>query len=155
MWEISNSFQIVSVFRSALLGGGLCLFYDVLRSIRKQGVNSFLAVFFQDLFFFFVLAPVTFFFLLALTNGELRAYFFVFVILGFTITRFTVSYVFSAVLNYILSLILKLLSGIKFVFYPLFKKINLILNKIFVFLSEKVKNMRKYIKKLLKKQSPM
>ncbi len=84
MWEISSNLQIANFLRAVLLGGFFCLLYDLFSAARKAGANSTAAVFLQDIFYFVIIAPITFCFLLATTNGEVRAYIIFGVFLGFT-----------------------------------------------------------------------
>lgn len=152
MWEINNGFQLISVFRAAVLGGGFCLFYDILRAIRKHGADSYYSVLFQDLIYFLVCAPITFIFLLALTNGELRAYFFISLAVGFLLTRITVSILFLKLAFFIFSVIIKCYKFFKKVLNSFSVKITSTFNTISDFLIKKVKKTLIYTKKLLKKQ---
>ncbi len=113
MWEISNSFQILGFLRALFLGGIFCVLYDFLRALRKNGMNSDFSVFIQDIIYFIVLSPVTFCFLLATTNGELRGYFFIGVILGFIVIRLTVSFILLWVYTNLISMILKFFNLLK------------------------------------------
>lgn len=140
MWEINNSFQVFGFLSALILGGIFSLAYDFLRAIRKMGVNSILTVFFQDVFYFIIISPITFCFLLALTNGELRAYFFIALILGFVLIRITVSGIALKVFIIIISLLVK--------FYNLiFNVFNTFFNLIF----EKFKLLYKFLKKISSK----
>ena len=152
MWEISNGFQIIGFLRAFVLGGIFCLIYDFLRALRKSGVNSDSAVFWQDIIYFIIISPITFCFLLATTNGEMRAYFFIGMLVGFIGIRLTLSIIFLKVLLKVITLYLKVFCKFKLV-------INLIFNHIYKFycyIKEFLrKNLLKLIncfKKLLKKQ---
>ena len=141
MWEISNSGQAFSFLLAVVLGGIFCLFFDVFRSIRKNFEHSILAVFAEDILYFAVITPITFCFLLATTNGELRFYVFFAMLLGFIITRLTVSRVFMA----LVCGLLRLLSLFSKAFYGFLRKVKVIFENFF----KKALNIRK---KLLKKQ---
>lgn len=97
MWEISNALQLISFFRAIGLGVILCLLYDVFRVIRTVYNNSDLMIFIEDIIYFVIISPVVFLFLLATTNGEIRIYILVAVLIGFTVSRFTVSMLFFRV----------------------------------------------------------
>ena len=106
MWEISNLNQISSFLRSILLGGIFCSIFDFFRSLRKEFYHSVYAVFIEDLLCFLIWAPITFCFLLATTNGELRFYVFFGIIFGFWVFRVAL----SPLLLILLTLFLKLIA---------------------------------------------
>ena len=141
MWEISNSGQVFSFLLAVVLGGIFCLFFDMFRSFRKSFEHSILAVFAEDIFYFAVITPITFCFLLATTNGELRFYVFFAMLLGFIITRFTVSRVFMV----LICVLLKLFGAFFRAFYGFLRRVKVIFENFF----KKALNIRK---KLLKKQ---
>ena len=152
MWEISSGLQLIAVIKAALLGGVFCLLYDVLRALRKHGFNSSFAVFVQDLIYFIIMAPVTFCFLLALTNGELRGYFFLALVIGFFVTRFTISIVFLKVVFYIIFSVLWFLGIINKSVNYIFNVIYKFLRIISIFINKKFLKISKCFKKLLKKR---
>ena len=80
----------MSCIYSLVLGGVLCLFYDLIRATRSAGMNSAFAVFAGDIIFWLVSAVCVFFFMVALTNGEIRGYIIFSAAAGFLIFRFTV-----------------------------------------------------------------
>ena len=152
MWEISNSLQLIALFRAFVLGGVFCLIYDFLRALRKQGFNSSFAVFIEDVIYFILITPITFCYLLALTNGELRGFFFVSLLSGFFLVKISIS-----------KLFMKLCLNLIFIILKLFSVINIRLNKFFTFLFIKLSlflnffskiylKVVKCFKKLLKKQ---
>ena len=91
MWEINSSFQAVSFLYSVLFGVLYCLFYDFFRVLRKLNKSTELSVFFEDLFYFVVIAFVTFLLLMSLSNGEIRGYILFGMAVGFVICYFTIS----------------------------------------------------------------
>lgn len=137
MWEINNSLQLIALFRAFVLGGIFCLIYDFLRALRKQGLNSDFAVFIEDVIYFILITPITFCYLLALTNGELRGYFFASLLSGFLAVRFTIS-----------KLFLKLYLNLIFIILKFFYVIKIRLNKIFRFLSCKLSILLKFLSKI-------
>ncbi len=152
MWEISNFFQVIGVLRAFVLGAIFCLVYDFLRALRKSGINSDSAVFWQDIIFFVFISPISFCFLLATTNGELRAYFFIGLLVGFIGFRLTLSFLALKVMLKIIFTYLKAFSKFKLVINHIFRRIY----KIYCLIHEIFrKNLLKLIicfKKLLKKR---
>lgn len=65
--------------------------YDVVRAFRKIGLNSVFAINVCDLLIWIVYAIVTFIFLIARTNGEIRGYVLFGELLGFVLVRYTFS----------------------------------------------------------------
>ena len=152
MWEINNGLQLLAFFRAAVLGGTFCLFYDFLRAVRRVKNNSDLSVFLEDLLFFTLIAPITFCFLLALTNGELRAYIFIALINGFIIIRFTVSSLILKLFIFILSFIIKLIGIFKNIFFVIFNWFYGVLLYLYAILKRNYKKIVICFKKHLKKR---
>ena len=137
MWEISINNQISGFGISILLGIILCIFYDIFRVKRKIIFSSAIVIFFEDIFYFSVSAVVVFCFLLALTNGVIRAYIILGLVLGFIFCRYTFSKVSIFVFTAIIKLLLKIkiiISALKLKLFCLFwtikEKISKILSKI-------------------------
>lgn len=91
MWEISINDQMLTLLYSLCLGVILCIFYDVFRAFHKAGFNSPIQVFIGDILYCVAAAFVTFLFLLSRTNGEIRGYVLASALIGFIITRLTLS----------------------------------------------------------------
>jgi len=152
MWEINNTNQVFSFLLSVVLGGMFCLFFDLFRALRKALPHSAIAVFAEDVFFFTACAPITFCFLLATTNGEIRFYVLVGISIGFLITNFTVSPLFTTILVFLFNLIISLLKILNSFFSMISDKIGHFFGKagnIFLIFFKKA---LKLVKKLLKKQ---
>lgn len=152
MWEISNSFQLLGFLYSLGLGGIFCIIYDFLRVIRKNGFNSDFAVCLQDLLYFIFVSPATFCFLLATTNGEIRAYVLVGIIVGFVIIRLTVSRVALIVFAYFIKAFLKIYNRLYQVFNYIFTSINKFYSYTTDFFGKNLIKFLKCCKKLLKIQ---
>ncbi len=105
MWEININLQLLGFIRSVALGAVFCLLYDVLRSYRKKFKCTDIAVFWQDIIYLILCAPITFCFLLAITNGELRAYVFLGIALGFFGCRFSISFIFIKIFSFCFSVL--------------------------------------------------
>ena len=74
MWEIDIKFQLLTFLFACVLGAFYSAFYDVFRALRLVKNQKPFTIFLEDLFYFLTLAFVTFFYLLAFTNGEVRFY---------------------------------------------------------------------------------
>ena len=135
MWEISNTSQILFLLRSVVLGCVFSFIYDILRAIRLQHRFSLLAVALQDFLFLCFLAPVTFLFLIAATNGQLRLYIFFGLTVGFFLFRLTLS-----------RLILPVFSFVFRVIFTTFGRVKSAFNRFFAFCG---KNIADYYKKAL------
>ncbi len=116
MWEIGVGDQLLTFLYSLILGGIFCVFYDAFRALRKCGLNSYIAVFISDILFWIIAAFVTFIFLIARTNGEVRGYVLVAQLLGFVAFRFTISRfsfpLFKVIFGFILRVLKKISAGI-------------------------------------------
>lgn len=152
MWEINILNQVTAFLYSLLLGGIFCVFYDILRSVRKMTESSFTAVLIEDILYFTVCAPITFCFLLATTNGELRAFVLIGIVLGFTVVRVTVSSFILKIFTFIIGLISKMLAVINRGLLAFFDRINLLYDRFFKILRKFLQKAVKLSKKLLKKQ---
>ena len=108
MWEIDSNLQILSFLYAVLAGGIFSVFYDVLKSVRLSFKCSAITVFFQDIFYFAVVAVAAFCFLLSQSGGEIRLYIIFGFILGFIILRLTFSRILVPVLSGVLKFILKI-----------------------------------------------
>ena len=153
MWEIDIALQFYYCLLSAVLGGIYCIFYDFFRAIRLSIKFSDLAVFLQDIIYFFVISFATFSFLLATTNGQVRGYVLFGLVIGFMIVRYTVSFILMKIYSFVLKMI-----------FSVIKRLLVVKNMIFSYFerifSSFLKNSRNFfkkaansLKKLLKKQS--
>lgn len=91
MWEINNYHQWSTFFYSVLLGIGLCVLYDLFRLDRKVFRRSAVTVFFEDIVFWLIAALATFCLLLLHTNGQVRAFVLIGLLIGFLICRLTLT----------------------------------------------------------------
>ncbi len=136
MWEINNASQIITFFYSLVLGIFFSIFYDVLRAFRIIKQHSKLLVFIEDILYFSFNSIITFIFLIATTNGEVRAYVIIGLILGFILFFITLS-------KYFLKIICWIFSIIKIFF--------MYINSKFYYFSESILNFFKNTLKCLKK----
>ncbi len=86
----TNSEQLREMFLSGGMGFLLGAYYDVFRILRRLLHPSRVAVFFQDCLFFVTSAVAVFLFSLALTDGVVRAYTVLMVLVGCMAYRYTV-----------------------------------------------------------------
>ena len=107
MWEISNNAQFYSFCIANLFGVIYCLFYDVFRALRKTSVFGAVAIFFQDIIYFLVISILTFMLMLSFTDGEIRVYILVGILLGFVVCNFTISLFFKKILFFLFAMVLK------------------------------------------------
>ena len=140
MWEINNNLQAVSFLRALILGFIYCICYDILKALRKVGLNSKRNVFTEDIIYFILISPITSIFLLATTNGELRFYIIIGIIFGFLSFKLTVSKFFVFILEYIFKKI-----------YYFLKSILNIIDKFRLRCNEICINTENILKKVLKK----
>lgn len=91
MWEISNIGQSTAFLWSMLLGGILSVVYDIFRLDRMIFKRSVLAVALEDVLFFIISAISIFCLQLVTTNGQMRGFIFIGIIIGFLILRLTLS----------------------------------------------------------------
>ena len=124
MWEIDNFSQAVSFLYSIILGIFFSAFYDIFRSLRLVKTQTSLAVFLQDIIYFLTTAIATFIYLLALTNGEVRAYVLIGILLGFLLFLFTVSKFYIIALSFILKMFFRFWNFILKGFYLIIGKID-------------------------------
>ncbi len=151
MWEISNSWQMLSLFRAAVLGGAFCAFYDILRALRATRRFSAFAIFLTDVLYFIIISPITFCFLLSLTNGQLRWYIFFGITVGFIAVRLLLSRLLFKILCLIFGFVFKVCDSVCRLFWSVFCKVEVFFCKISVFAVKKFKKAANCFKKGLKK----
>lgn len=147
MWEIGVSNQVFTFLLSILLGFVFCILYDFLRSIRKAGFNSYIATLITDIIYWVIIAFVTFLFLLARTNGEIRGYVLISALLGFIAFRLTLSKLLFGTLCFVMRFTVKVVRFIHNAFYRFFDEIS---NRFTVVLVKIIKSLRLTLKKLKK-----
>ena len=143
MWEINNNFQLISFLISCGVGIVYCLIYDVLRAIRKSCAVTDGTVFLQDIVYFVIISITTFMLLTALSNGEIRSYVIIGLLLGFLLCFCTFSKINLKVLVFIFS---------KFHFLSdwFVASINAMLDTICRFLSETIEKTQKLLNNIKK-----
>lgn len=144
MWEISNRSQISSFLYAIILGVIFALLYDIFRAFRLAKSSGTINVFFQDIIYFVIISILTFIFLLSTTKGEIRAYIILGTLLGFFISKLTLSKYFVSFLNFIFKTFSKVLYTLSLRFYKMADKIYLIIKK---FCRNSVKCFKKGLKK--------
>ncbi len=135
---------------SLILGAMLCFFYDIFRALRKVGFNSFWSVFFTDVFFWIVSAFITFVFLMAKTNGEIRGYILLGELVGFIVCRLTLSKFVFLILYFVFKKVYRLYWFINTIFMRFYIKTESVFAKNAVNLLKKSGAVCNSVKKLLK-----
>ena len=146
MWEINNSLQILSFFRSLVLGVLLCVFYDIIKSLRLTVNFSAIAIFLQDIVYSLVAAFVTFLFLLSVTNGEMRGYVIIGISAGFILSRFTLSRLLCKFLKSVFSGIKMLFGMVSGWFY---RSYDLLTEKMIKICKKTLKSVKNLLKNLM------
>ena len=147
MWEIDNLSQLLGFLYSSALGCVYCAVYDIFRAVRAEVKCRPAAVFFQDIFFSAFCAVSCFCFLLSVTGGEMRAFVLAGAALGFFVFRFTASRLFFLVFK-------KTVRALNFLYVRLcwlLRRFFAFAERIFDFLSEKIRKILKFFLNTLKK----
>lgn len=150
MWEIGVGDQLLTFLYSLIFGGILCIFYDVLRALRKCNLNSYVAVFISDFLFWVVSAFLTFIFLIARTNGEVRGYVLISQLLGFVLCRLTLSKLSFPILKLAFGFVSDLLKKTSDGIIAFCVVLEQLLQHITKFMQKILKSVAQTLKKLLK-----
>ena len=149
MWEINSALQILFFGYSLCLGVIFCIFYDIFRALRKvTKINDF-SVFLQDIFYFVIIAFITFVFLIATTNGEIRGYIIFGIVIGFLVCFCTISKFFIKLLNLIFKGLFTVFRKINTIYNCIFSKTERFFIKIFNLIKNTCKKLLKKVKGLL------
>ena len=152
MWEISNSWQLLSFGISLLFGVGYGVYYSFFKAIRRSFRHTAFMIFWEDMFFFFSVAVVTFILMLGLCLGEIRFYILLGILIGFCAFYF----ILAETLSVGIAFIIKVLRGVFRVVFSVFEKIFVFLSKttakIAYFCKEKFEKCYNFLKKPLKEQ---
>lgn len=152
MWEINNELQLLGFLRSVALGGLLCVFYDFLKAYRIAAKPSAVSVMVQDILYFCLCAPITFCFLLSVTNGEIRGFVFVGAVFGFILLRLTISGILVKILVFVFKGGLKISAVFNRGIYNICVLIYRLFDKIMLLLVKNLKKAANCLKKVLKKR---
>ena len=121
---LSITEQSLTFLYSLLLGALLCAIYDVFRIIRIAFGGKTVAVFIEDIVFSTIALVLTFVFVIAFNNGELRFFVLIGEFLGFVFYYFTVGRLTMFFSKAIIKLIKKLVSVICTPFVKLSRLLN-------------------------------
>lgn len=146
MWEINNYDQIITFLLSCCIGVIFCVIYDIIRAMRRVGMNSLLVITIVDIFIWVFYAFVTFIFLIARTNGEVRSYVLFGELLGFILFRLSISKFIVSFLGFVFLKIAKINACIQKILWAFYVKLECVSLK----LLEVVSKIFKSVKKLLK-----
>ena len=148
MWEINLKSQVLSFLGAIVLGIIFCCVYNIFKTLRKYGKITYLRLFLEDIVYFFCIAIITYIYLIAVTNGEIRFYILFGILIGFLLLYFTINSYILIIFKFALSLIITFNKLLLKVFYLLFVKID----NIFVIMYKKTIT---FFKKCLKKSSKL
>ena len=109
---------------AVVLGTILCVLYDVFRVIRIAFGGKMTVVFIEDILFSVLALVLTFIFVVAVNNGELRFYVLVGELLGFAIYYFTFGRVTMGLSKGIISILKSLLNLLMKPFVRLFRSLK-------------------------------
>lgn len=112
--------QTIIFLYATALGAMLCAVYDVFRIIRIAFGGKITAVFVEDILFSIIALVLTFIFVVAFNNGELRFFVLIGELLGFVAYYFTLGRLTMSVSKMIISLIKKLFNLLVMPFVKLF-----------------------------------
>ncbi len=146
MWEISNNNQITTFVLSLLLGCIFCLSYDILRALRKVCLNSFIAVNICDILYWIIYAFVTFIFLIARTNGEIRGFVLFGELIGFVLFRVSISKYIVGILGWAFIKFASLKQKIDSFFYLRFDNFEKGILKAIKYIPKICKSVKKFLK---------
>ncbi len=146
MWEISNYDQIIGFLLSLIIGALFCFVYDLIRAFRFVSGSSILAITIGDLVLWIFYAIITFVFLIATTNGEIRGYVLIGEFLGFTIFRMFFSKWLYFVFCFIFSKITFIQQKITDAFEVFYSKFELLISNLYKCLSDFFKSIKKLLK---------
>ncbi len=150
MWEIDVANQAVTFLFSLCLGGLFCAFYDIIRACHKAGFDSFLAVFITDIIFWIIYAFTTFVFLIARTNGEIRAYVIFGELTGFFLFRVSFSKILFPALSFVFTKTAQISRKVSKSINLFYIKIESLLLKICQGIMKILKSVKKLLKNRLK-----
>ena len=91
MGYIDVSYQTVTFLLSVLIGGIMCIVYDILRVLHRYIIKTVLGVFVSDIIYWLMSAVAVFFLLILRCDGNPRFFVISGVIIGFSITRISAS----------------------------------------------------------------
>lgn len=147
MWEINSKLQILNFLYSIILGVMFDLFYDVFKAFRLTIKCSDFFIFIQDIIYFMIVSIVSFCFFLVFTCGEIRFYILTGLVIGFFVSRFSLSRIFVPILRWIITAIIIVRRYSRRFFRAIHNFFDVILKKV----QKNLKKTLKSAKKLLKK----
>ncbi len=109
---------------SVAVGAFLCAVFDVFRLFRLRRAQNAAVLFICDFTFCVISAVVMLVLFFNLSYGRIRAYAFVFALIGFLIWRFTVSRLVMTLMLRFVTAACKILNLIKMRVYGIFKRIS-------------------------------
>lgn len=119
MWETKTGMQIIAFLIALSLGGALSAVYSFLAAFFKEKKKEYAAIAIMQFAYFFIAAFVIFGFLMLYTNGILRGYIFIALILGFLIVRIALKKIIGKFVRAIIRILTVLKKYLKIALKPL------------------------------------
>ena len=149
MWEINSYNQAITFLLSICLGAVFCVWYDIIRALRKTALYSDVAIFITDVVTCFFYAVITFVFLISRTNGEIRGYVLAGEAIGFVLIRVSISFWLYLFWSYLFSKITLVKRALQLKFYNIYNKLENMVVKIVKLASKSAKKLLKNTIRLL------
>ncbi len=149
MWEINNYNQLITFFLSCCLGAICCTVYDIVRALRKVGFNSFWAITVGDILLWILYAFITFIFLIARTNGEMRGYVILGEFIGFVLFHISLSKLLFPLFSFVFEKVTAANRIICKSLYSVYMRIESFVLKMFMCIVKIFKSVKKVLKNAL------
>lgn len=151
MWEINNNLQVLTFLRAVIFGLIIIFLYEIFRAFSVNFTINQKVMFIMDLVFCLFLLPFVFCFLISTTNGEIRGYVFLGILVGIFIWRLTISRFNKFFWRKAFVLILKIFSTSNNMFKRIFNKLISLICKNLKNICFILKKSGNSLKKVLKK----
>ena len=124
--------------------------YDVIRALRTVCMNSYLAITVVDITLWIVYALITFIFLISRTNGEVRGYVLLGELIGFGLTRISISKFICSVFGFVFKKLKCFLRKTNTVLNSFYEKVEANVLKALNLLIKMLKTAKKLLKNAIK-----
>ena len=148
MGTITVSGQLNTFILSLIFGAAYCVLYDVLRTMHKTLIKSYLAVFVADLFYWIVITLSTCSFALLFSKGEIRGYWLFGFLVGFILFRITLSRFVIVVFNFLSLILTATKKWVVKLLNRIFKKLNGYRPKISMLFKKMFKRRKKHLERI-------
>lgn len=146
-YQVDFSGQLETVFISVAVGAALCILYDMFRILRLTHRWSYAAVFWQDIFYCFLCAVITYGLLLVRSSGVVRVYPLIGEVIGFIICRFTLSRAVMKAASVVISAVQHILSAVnRVIFAPIYRVLRSVAEFFYNFVKKLIYLLKKHLK---------